>query len=200
MEKSVIRKDLLKRRDSLNSNVWKENSLIIESNILKSKVYKNADIIMCYADYHGEVGTLTIIDDALLKSKQVFLPKVLENFDEARMDFFEIFSTCELIHGYNGILEPTGNKKRVFEYEKNKDKNILMLVPGVGFSKDGKRIGYGKGYYDNYLVNKPAILKAGMCFSLQIIDDIPVNENDIPLDFIISENTPISEINKFDFR
>ena len=196
-EKKTIRKDLIGKRDSLNTNVWIENSNIIQRNIMRSELYNSADCILCYADFHGEVGTLTIIENALMSGKHIFLPKVVENFIEARMEFYEVFSTNELIGGYKGIMEPTGNVERVFDYEAYKDKNVLMLVPGVAFSKDGYRLGYGKGYYDHYLCDKPNILKCGLCFSMQIIDDLPVNENDVKMDMIISERTSFEEINKY---
>ncbi len=199
MEKKEIRKDIKAKRDALDALFWNKNSNVIQKNIIKSEAYKNADIIMCYCDFQGEVGTLIIIEDALMKGKKLYLPKCEENFVESRMDFYEVVSTIELIEGYKGIKEPTGNKAKAFDYENNKNKKILMLVPGVAFTKAGYRVGYGKGYYDKYLSDKENILKVGLCFSMQLVEEINVNEFDIKMDFLVTEKTLMSEINGLKF-
>ncbi len=196
-EKSSIRSSLINKRDSLSSDIWTYNSNMIQRSIIRSAMYRECDCLLIYADYHGEVGTLTLVDDALINGKEVYLPKVLEGFDEARMEFYRIFSSHELVNGYKGIREPLGNFERAFDYEAYKDKNVLMLVPGVAFDKRGFRLGYGKGYYDNYLKNKPSVMKVGICFSMQICDELPASDNDVKLDFIVSENTKTQEIIDF---
>lgn len=195
-EKKTIRKELKEKRDSLNFEEWNKHSKTIEKNIIKSDIYKESDCIMCYSDFNGEVGTLMIIEDALLSGKKVYLPKVLDNFTERCMEFYEIYSSNELIKGFKGILEPTGNRSRTFSYDKWVGKKILMLVPGVAFSREGYRIGYGMGYYDIYLKDKPEIIKCGLCFDMQMVSEIPAGEHDIKMDFLVNENTTLSEINK----
>lgn len=195
-DKKSIRKDLITKRDAVSNELWNQDSMAIQRTLLQSDIYKKCDCLLSYADYHGEVGTLMLVEDALMSGKRVFLPKVLDNFTEARMEFYEIFSTNELISGYKGIPEPTGNRERTFDYAKWEDKNILMTVPGVAFSKDNYyRLGYGLGYYDRYLEDKPAIVKCGLCFSMQVKDEVPVNETDIRMDFLVTEETTLSEIN-----
>ncbi|MCQ2523708.1 MAG: 5-formyltetrahydrofolate cyclo-ligase [Lachnospiraceae bacterium] len=198
--KEEIRIDLLNKRDSLSSEQWNGFSSKIQKTILESNLYKDSDKLFIYSDYHGEVGTLVLIEDALLKGKDVFLPKCHENFTEARMDFYKITSTCELVNGYKGILEPMENLSNRFDYESNKESKLLMFVPGVVYDKNNNRMGYGKGYYDNYLKDKPNMIKIGIAFSLQVIDEIPVTENDIKMDFIVTENTTLKEINKVSYN
>lgn len=195
-EKKIIRNDLINKRDSIDSDTWNRDSKIIQKNIILSDIYKKSDCILCYSDFHGEVGTLMIIEDALLSGKKVFLPKVLQNFTEARMDFYEIISTNELIDGYKGIMEPTGNREKTFNYDEWSGKRVLMTVPGVAFSNEGYRLGYGLGYYDLYLSDKPSIIKAGICFSMQIAKNIPILEHDIKMDFLFTEKTSVAEINE----
>ena len=117
-EKEEIRKELLARREALSKEIWNEASKAIERTILRSNVYRECDKLLLYADYHGEVGTITVLEEALMIGKQVYLPKVLEGFDEARMDFYRIDSSYELVNGYMGIMEPMGDPMRVFDYEK----------------------------------------------------------------------------------
>lgn len=198
-EKKEIRKQLIVERDALSPDVWSKKSNAIESSILRSRLYRDCDHLLIYADFHGEVGTTMIIEDALIKGKKVYLPKVLESFEEARMDFFQISSSFELVNGYKGIMEPLGNRDRCFDYEKNKSDHILMLVPGVSFTKDGYRLGYGKGYYDSYLTDKNNIIKCGICFSMQVVEDLPINSHDIKMDLLVTENVSFTEIDRIKF-
>lgn len=200
MTKEEIRKALKKQRDAIEPRIWTEKSNMINRTILESSIYKECDKLLIYADFSGEVGTLPVIDDAIIKGKHVYLPKVLQGFDDARMDFFRINSTVELINGYKGIMEPMDDPLSRFDYEKCKEEKLLMLVPGVAFDKDNNRMGYGMGYYDNYLKDKDKILKVAMAFDIQIIDNLPINSNDIKMDFIITESTSLDDINKLEFR
>lgn len=187
-EKEIIRKELLATRDALPTDLWSLKSETIARIVLTSEAYKNADIIFVYADFHGEVGTTTIVENALLSGKAVYFPKVISSdFADVKMDFYRVYNTFELVEAYMGIKEPTGNIERLFEYDKNLDKNMLMFVPGVAFDRHGNRMGYGKGFYDTYLRDKEKIVKFGMCFDLQIKDEIPSSSLDVKLDKLICE-------------
>ena len=63
----------------------------------------------------------------------------------------------------------------------------LVLVPGISFDVKGHRIGFGKGCYDRLLCNYQGV-KIGFCYSSQICDDIPSDEYDVCMDYIITEN------------
>lgn len=199
MGKEEIRDELIQRRESMGQDQWIKNSRAITKKILKSKIYNKADKLLVYADFRNEVETMTIIEEALIEGKDVYLPKVLEGFEEARMEFYKVNSTFELVNGYMGINEPTASNDKAFTYAFNPQDKILMLVPGVAFDKKGNRLGYGKGYYDNYLADKPSILKVGICFSLQIVDDLPADDKDVKLDYLISELTDTKEIDSFEY-
>ena len=66
---------------------------------------------------------------------------------------------------------------------------IFMLVPGVAFTKDGKRLGHGKGFYDIYIERmKKAGLNpylCGICLPCQLVEDIPTDEHDILMDKVV---------------
>lgn len=200
MDKEEIRKSLISKRDELSSDKWSEMSKAIERNILKSRLYHEADKLFLYADFHGEVGTITLVEEALMAGKEVYLPKVHEGFMEARMDFYKIESTYELVSGYMGIQEPMPGTGKCFEYSESHGEKLLMFVPGVAFDNEGNRLGYGKGYYDNYLKKKPDILAIGVCFSFQKMDVLPVTDSDVKLDYVMDENTSYNELNKLSFN
>ena len=62
----------------------------------------------------------------------------------------------------------------------------MIIVPGLAFSKDGYRLGYGKGHFDRYINNNKDILTVGVCLKEQVIDNFPIELHDQKLNFIIS--------------
>ncbi len=61
-----------------------------------------------------------------------------------------------------------------------------MLIPGVAFNKSGSRLGRGKGYFDRYLDHR-RVLKIGICWSKQLVEELPIEQHDCSMDFIITE-------------
>ena len=83
-----------------------------------------------------------------------------------------------------GIYEPEGTNPVDMNTVAD---GSLLIVPGVAFTKDGKRLGRGKGFYDRFMAKyKNKFSKMGICFDFQLVDDIPVYENDIKVDKVIS--------------
>ena len=71
-------------------------------------------------------------------------------------------------------------------------KNIdLILVAGIAFDRDGYRLGYGLGYYDKFLAKLPKALKIGLCFDLQIVEKVPRESYDVPVDMIVTDEEVI---------
>jgi 5-formyltetrahydrofolate cyclo-ligase len=64
----------------------------------------------------------------------------------------------------------------------------IVIVPGLGFTPDGKRLGRGKGFYDRYFEKSPAI-KIGIAFEMQIIKDIPTEPHDVKMDFVVTDQS-----------
>ena len=94
------------------------------------------------------------------------------------MVFIKIDKDTKYTKSTLGILEPIGE-----EYIGNID---LIIVPGIAFDKSLNRLGFGKGYYDKYLGNKD-IYKIGICFRKQLIDNVLVNNLDIPVNLVVTE-------------
>jgi 5-formyltetrahydrofolate cyclo-ligase len=193
--KSKIRKEILNKRDSISDTERNLKSDTIQRNILKSELFQKSDCILMYMDFHGEVQTHKILENALLSGKNVFFPRVLNSL-ESKMEFYEIFSADELFKGYKGISEPLARDERVFKPSKYDPLKMVMFVPGVAFDYNGNRLGYGKGYYDTYLKDKPFIYTCGLCFTDQIVTEIPFDENDIRLNKIVTEATPYKDIKR----
>ena len=100
------------------------------------------------------------------------------------MRFFEIHSRADLISGTFGILEPI-LRQGIVEVSPSEDS--LMILPGVAFDADGRRLGYGGGYYDRYLEHVPGCRRLGLAYACQIADVLPQEVSDIAADMVITE-------------
>ena len=171
MNKSELRNTMLIIRKSVTNK--KEKSTTIVEKIKKLDVYKKAKVIALYNSMPDEVNTKLLISVSL-NNKIVLLPKVIDN----QMVFIKIDKDTKYTKSTLGILEPIGE-----EYIGNID---LIIVPGIAFDKSLNRLGFGKGYYDKYLGNKD-IYKIGICFRKQLIDNVLVNNLDIPVNLVVTE-------------
>ena len=176
MNKSEIRKKILKIR---KQNVFK--NLEINFQYLLNIIKKNKVIgktIGGYYPYHTEIDAIKILEKFEKQNYQIALPKIKKNY---QMDFFHWSIKEPLSINKYGIPEPISNK---ITYP-----NIL-LVPLVAFDKSLNRIGYGGGFYDRYIKKirkEKKIFTIGLAHSFQKVKEIPINEHDIRLDFIVTE-------------
>ncbi len=173
--KEILRKELIRKRDSIENKEEKSHAIYL--NLRALKVWENAKFIHTYVAFRSEVDTRFIIYHALIENKRVFCPII----DKNNLLVGEIKSFNDLVLGPYGILQPRNPIN--FDLEKI----AIIIVPGVAFDIKGFRIGYGKGYYDKFLKKLKKPIKIGLTFDELIIESIPINDKDIPVDIIISE-------------
>lgn len=176
--KTKFRKKLLKQRKlSFNKNC---NQKIIER-FLESSLYKKAENLMLTASTKDEIDTTEIIQKALEDGKHLFLPRCLPKTHQ--MQAVEIYHfPQDMTEGNYKILEPK------LELPPLSDCSVLdlIVVPGLAFCVDGRRIGYGGGYYDRFLEN----LHVPTCALISekfIEKDIPTEPFDRKVDYLITE-------------
>lgn len=181
--KAEVRKRILEVRRSLTDDEVIAKSEAIVQKVIKTPEYEEADNILLYADYCREVMTRGIFDDAILRKKKVYFPRTdkLTN----TMEFYQIVSVRQLERGNMDILEPRENMQSRYRFQPKED--TLVIVPGVAFDISGYRLGYGKGFYDKYLVNKRQLSTMALAYACQIVDEIPRDEHDIRMDKIVTE-------------
>lgn len=175
MNKKELRKYL--KNIELSDSYINNASLCIEDKVINSKEFKKASSVFIYIATTKEVKTDKIINEAFKQNKDVYVPKCLDVFE---MVAVKINSFDELKEGKYGILEPIADDT----FDGNID---LSVIPCMSCSKDLKRIGHGKGYYDRYL-SRHKTHKMALCFKKLLSHDIPIDENDILMDEVISEN------------
>jgi len=181
MTKSELRKKKLKQLNEMQSN---ERTLIektIVYNFLSSTLYKNAQIIGITISQGIEWNTKPIIESAWRNHKTICVPKC--NPKDHTMKFYKLEQFEQLEEGFAKILEP--KIKECMEVKKNDID--LLVVPGILFDKNGYRIGYGGGFYDRYLVDFHGVT-VSIAANQQIVEKVPTNRYDIPVQYIITEN------------
>ncbi len=180
--KAEYRKSILAVRNAMPKEKRQEADFLITERVLGHNWFFTAEKILVYVNTGSEVSTQIIIEEAFHKQKQVFAPRV--NGEE--MSFFQITSWEQLAPGFKGILEPIPGLPQ-FCYETEKDRDTLILMPGVVFDKSRNRIGYGKGYYDRFLQDKPLLHKMALAYECQIVDELEVQAHDCRPDVILTQ-------------
>lgn len=186
VDKSLIRKEIITKRKAMLKEAKKSCSLNIFQNLKKVTTYSKAKNVMSYMSFKNEVETDKINEDLLLTGKNLYLPHI-NNCDQMKT---KIFTKEEFfISGKYGISESTGE---IYNGEID-----LVLVPGIAFDKYGGRIGFGKAYYDRFLLDKE-VIKVALAYEFQIVDRIRLDSHDILMDYIITENRVINCIENRD--
>ena len=179
MNKKEIRQLLNNKRLNLSKdeNLVKSNK--IKNKLFKIDEYKKAKNIFFYVSYDGEVFTHDAIKESF-NDKIVVVP--ISNKEDFSLILSKIDSFEDLIVGLYGILEP--KKEKINEI--SIDEIDLIIIPGIVFDLKGNRIGHGKGFYDRLLKNTK-IPSIALAFEYQIIEKIPADKYDKPVDIIITE-------------
>ncbi len=190
MKKDEFRKKVLEERNQLFSDDLKKSEYDqkIYDLFFSSELYKNSNLFLVYVSFGSETDTRNIINKIIDDKKRAAVPKCI---GKGTMTFIEINSIDELVPGKYGIPEP--------EYtEASEIKNFsgaVCITPGAAFDSNGKRIGYGGGYYDRYLSLRPEILRVGICYSEFLFDAVPTEQHDISVSYIITEKG-ITKVNE----
>ncbi len=187
MDKILIREKVLRQLNSQSMlKKSQADSLMLEA-LLKWNVFDQARVIHIFISNPDEPSTKPIIKHCWNSGKKVAVPIVLPNTFE--LVHSEIKSFDNLIFGRYGIQEPSIESRAIM----TPDMFDLVIVPGVAFDRKGARLGHGKGYYDRFLRLTSAYFLA-LAFDCQLIESVPTELHDIPMNAILSESG-IIEIN-----
>ena len=179
-KKAALRGFYAKKRAEMPLDNKKAAEELIFENLVGTREYSAARVIMTYVSVNGELDTRKLIEKALSDKKAVAVPKCVKG--TRLMDFYVIKSLDDMDKGAFSLLEPNEQKCKKLCLSDG----VLMIVPGFCFDENGFRVGYGGGYYDRFLCGKK-IPTAGLCFESCFIESIPKDNFDIPTDIVITE-------------
>ena len=140
--KAELRKKILQEMKALSQEQKQAMDQVLTERFLQHPFYQEAKTIATYLSFPHEFQTQELIEQALKDGKKVLIPKT---YPKGRMDFV-VYHPQQLVKTSFGLLEPKGDLEVVEPSQID-----LIHVPGLAFTREGYRIGYGGGYYDRYL-------------------------------------------------
>lgn len=194
-----------KRLQQIDSRSRAAKSIVLAQRLFEDSLWKEAKTVLLFFATDQEPDTLPIILRALHEGKAVALPRIDRMQGKAVMTFrilelptgsdettvrTRLYGMLEA-HPY-GFLQPDPQAPHVDldlqESDHSPSHSILCLTPGVAFTVAGERLGHGGGFYDKFLKDhQSAIMTIGICFAVQLVPELPVEEHDMQVDSVLTE-------------
>ena len=182
--KETVRAAMRRLRQELAPADRTEWSRQIAERVWTLEAFADARRVVFYAATEDEVETNLLLHRWIEAGRKVILPRVAgDGIGVAEVDRLE-----DLAPGYRGILEPRPGSGRVVAWEEVE----VALVPGLAFDLQGNRLGRGGGHYDRALARMdPKALKIGLAFDFQVVERLPAEARDMPVDLVVTETRMI---------
>ena len=176
-EKEALRKFLINRRSELGPSIDFQSNIL--NNIKPIIEEIENEYIGTYISFRDELDTKKLNQYLLERELNLALPAI--DFQTKEINFFMYNKNTGLIENKFSILEPENKVEVIFPK--------IIFIPLLGYTKSGFRLGYGGGYYDKYLSKNGIgdVKKIGIAFSFQEVEEIPVEDHDERLDWILTE-------------
>jgi len=185
--KKKQRKQFSEKRDALSIEEIMEKSLKIKEKLFSLKELWTAKKVMVYISFKSEVRTREIILELLSRKKKVVVPVI--DFKKNNLHLSELKNwNKELLSNKLGIFQPA----KEFLRPVNPKELDFIIVPGIAFDSKGNRIGFGKGFYDKFLLKIPKkVPVVALAFEEQIAEKIKKEKHDISVHKIVTEKQVI---------
>lgn len=177
MDKQALRAEMRAKKRALTAAQIEDCSARLARRLRSHAAYQAARSIYGYLSYNQEVRTLPILSQALKDGKRVAVPKVFGS----EMRFLWLEDLSAVAPGYSGIPEPVADGPEA------DDDAALVLLPGLAFDPEGRRCGYGGGFYDKWLAAHPGHPLGALCYGFQLKNHLETDPHDVPVDFVLAE-------------
>jgi 5-formyltetrahydrofolate cyclo-ligase len=182
-DREALRQKILGARDGLSDKARQAKSISAMQNFWTLQGMQQWSTLFIYVNFRSEVETLELIKKCINRDIRVAVPLV----DASAVRMIPLLikdPEQDLVPGYYNIPEPDPKKSLRLE----PGEIDAAVIPGSVFDIHGGRLGYGGGYYDRFLLNDaPQAKRIGLAFELQVVDKVPLEPHDQPLDILITE-------------
>lgn len=183
-DKKAFRKMALDKRNTLSEEEIKEKSALIKAHLENLDSYQKSNTVMVYLNFRSEVLTDDLIENLFKQGKKVVVPISIKGTRTLLLSEIKSLSDDLELDFYNIRVPKKESIKEVSPADID-----FVITPGVAFSKDKYRMGYGGGYYDTFIEKlREDALTCALAFDVQIFDKIPKEEHDKQMDYVITEN------------
>lgn len=173
-EKAELRRYMQARRDELNAAVKEGYDRIMCERLERLVQQKGARVVHSYLPMGSEINIIPLLDKLLLEGITIVTPKALKG---RKIKNLALHSLEDLEEGIFGTRHPAHDEEFTGQID-------LFILPGLAFDKHNYRLGYGAGYYDTLLKTQNGY-KVGICYPFQLVDKLPVEEHDVPMDEVL---------------
>lgn len=178
-DKDRVRRILRGKKEAMLPEDRLEKSQRICRHLMQ--VIRDGETVMVFTSKEKEVNTQPLIQSLFRKGNPVVVPIIVQEDFSLRLSYLRDLSV--LVPSTFGVPEPIGS-----EIPAGAEHIGTIILPMLGFDRAGGRIGYGAGYYDRFLEKNTGMRKIGIAFGCQEVGRLPVDEKDIRMDFIITED------------
>lgn len=178
-DKDRVRKILRGKKEAMVPDERLEKSHRICRHLME--IIRSGETVMVFTSKEKEVNTKPLIRSLFGRGNPVVVPIIVKEDFSLRLSYLRDLSV--LIPSTFGVPEPIGSEIPAAAADIG-----TIILPMLGFDRAGGRIGYGAGYYDRFLSKNPGMRKIGVAFACQEVGRLPVDENDIRMDVIITED------------
>jgi 5-formyltetrahydrofolate cyclo-ligase len=157
-------------RDMVDDHLMR--SVQLWAKVAELDEYRRANSVMAFVGFSGEPDTDPLFARLSVEGKRLLLPRVDPS------GIVAVDGEAPRVASKFGVSEPVGPPVDLSEID-------FVIVPGLAFTVAGDRLGYGQGYYDRFLptVSAPSV---GVCFTEQLVDEMPLTEHDVQVGTVVS--------------
>jgi 5-formyltetrahydrofolate cyclo-ligase len=192
LQKQQIRQTILAAREQLPPDVRAVHDASILDRLLQLPEYRRAGTVLGYMNFGSEFASELWVAQVLSEGKRLALPRVNRHTNLLELYWVDDLET-QMAAGLWGIREPVVERcerlNAINEVE-------FALLPGIAFSQNGARLGYGGGFYDKLLAHAPCASHrpalATAAYGLQVVAQIPQETTDVRVEWIITEAETIN--------
>jgi 5-formyltetrahydrofolate cyclo-ligase len=177
--KNKMRDIMRNRRDSLTPEEKKVKGEAICSHFFS--LVKPGQTVMGFSSKDIEVDTNPLLQRLLDEGYDLVVPIIVKEDYSLRLSYLRDLS--HLVPSTFNVPEPIGNEIPVPEGAVD-----VVILPMLGFDRRGGRLGYGSGYYDRFLEKNPDVTKIALAFACQEAEELPLEDNDVLMDYIVTED------------
>ncbi|KAH7727671.1 5-formyltetrahydrofolate cyclo-ligase [Aphelenchoides avenae] len=197
MAKKALRKEIGQLVAKVAEDVVKRESDAVNKTVLNADWYKNACRVSIFVSTAGEIVTDDLIKHALKENKEVFLPRFKKGAKEMemlRLKNEEEFANLDT--SLWGIRQFHVDRTDLPAYEESGPLD-LVLCPSVCLTRQGARLGHGKGFYDRFFAKHKELFgrypkKVAIALTAQMVEEVPMAEHDVRMDHIVTANEHIA--------
>jgi 5-formyltetrahydrofolate cyclo-ligase len=191
MTKAEMRTRIERVLAGMDAGELQERSAQVALRFQDLRSWREAQVVLCFLSMPGELDSTTLIEAAHAAGKRVAVPRIQK--DDIRFVILPPRAGT-LPRDRWGIPVPRSEWEPLALHGGTR---MLVATPGLAFDRAGNRLGRGKGYYDRFLAGARSALgrditAIGLCFSEQLVEEVPHTERDQRLDGVVTENESVT--------